>query len=390
MLKQKANILFYLFFIPSVLALISFFVNTTYPNVVYMLANVIGIVLLFFMTNIRLKKVMIVYILFYVFCTLFFPQVEGSRMYSSTVLFTNIALLFFSAHSYQTPIPKGIIEKMDFYMLFFSIIIIVGQIITIDNPWLYLTFKHDYIEEDALEQKGFLISHSFGYFLAAFSFYFAYRRKVFWVVLYTILCLFFSRRTNICLCLIAWLYYLHNMVNRKYFIVFLLVILLIFIAYINTLIMFSDFAFSLDPSDRESAEFTSGRSTFWGTYFLYVQSGHMNLWDFLIGFGPSSSRFFNESYSGLRVWMHNDFIDLAYCTGILGLALYVIAIFKCCSSNNHWLLAFILIAANLNGFILYQAYPVIYIFSLIKGFKKYGFSEKKVVSPTCFCHSSSL
>lgn len=368
-MTSKLDKLLYIFYLPPLFAFIAYLLGgTEATNTIFMLCNILSTLIL--ITSLKdkvTKKICLVYFLYFIFVFFFYPQIEGSKMYLCTVLYTLIILLFFSSERINCIDEKSkkIIDKT---ILVFTLSLIICQLCTIENPLSFVRFNYDYIEENALEQKGFLISHAFGYYLAGLIIYYAYKRNLLIMLLCTIVCFFFTRRTNILLCGLGWFYYINNRYGVKYVIVGLIVLAIIIISYMGVTSYFENFAFSLDPTDADSAAFTSGRTHFWGSYIVYLQSGIMTLNEYLFGFGPASSRDFNETYSGLKVWMHNDFFDIAFCLGITGLILYIYVICKITKSLGYGILIFILISANLNGFMLYQIYPVVFIFAIIKEF----------------------
>lgn len=376
MLSNLKKLLF-LFYAPPILAFLAYLGGgTTATNTTFMICNLLcTLLLIFWFKNKKNRKIAIIYSIYFLICFALYPSIEGSKMYLSTVLNTCIILLFFSSEKLNcnNELSKRTIDKT---IIFFAIFLIIAQLLTIKDPLSFIRFNYNSVDEDALEQKGFLISHTFGYYLAAFIIYFSFKRQILFMCICTILCFFFTRRTNVILCSLGWFYYIQNRFGLKYVILFSILSVFFLISYINVTSYFGDFAFSLDPSDSESAAFTSGRTRFWGSYIVYLQSGIMNIGEYVFGFGPASSREFNEIHSGLNVWMHNDFFDLAFCLGFFGLFLYIYTIYKITQSLGSGILIFILISANLNGFMLYQIYPIVLVYTIIKELKSVDYSKK--------------
>lgn len=372
---KRRQVIDTLFYLPALLSLLFYFAaGDKASGMVLMVANVIGIALLIILSDKKLSRQLIaisVVFLLYLFIT---PEAEGSRMYLSTVLYTCVLLVYFSVYSYNIDNYKQI-ERLDKLVGWFALTLIVGQLLTIDNPMQFIRTDYDSVTEDALEKKGFMISHAFGYYLASFLMYYAYRKKVFYMVILTILCFLFSRRTVVLMCGIGWLYYINEKYGWKVVMLALGAAASIVVTYLSATAYFGEFAFSLDPSDSAAAAYTSGRTRFWGSFLYFkLMTGQMNLQEYLFGFGPASSREFNETYSGLKVWMHNDIVDILFCMGAIGLAIYLYCVTKACKRMGLHFTLFLLLAANLNGFMLYQIYPVVYLFAIINGIKK---CEKK-------------
>ena len=368
MTDLKYNMCLYLFFLPPLFALIAYLLTGSEgTNIVFMISNLIGIIILVNLISCkRTKKLAYLYCLYFLFSFLYYPQIEGSKMYISTTIYTMIILLFFSSESLPFVKNKVLNVKMNRIIILFIFMIVIGQLLTIDNPMSFIRLNYNSLEENALEQKGFLISHAFGYYLATFVMYFAYKKNIKAIIVLTLLCFFFTRRTNVLLCGFGWFYYIYERYGLKMMIISLSCAVILCISYLGASTYLGNFAFSLDPTDSDSAAFTSGRTRFWGSYIVYLQSGLMNFHEYLFGFGPASSRDFNEVYAGLKVWMHNDFFDIAYCLGFIGLILYVYVIVKVAKALGWMFFIFILVAANINGFMLYQIYPIIFIFKIIK------------------------
>ena len=363
-----------LFFVPPVLALFAYFIGgDTMSGKVFMVCNVMGTALLMTYTNTPIIRNLLIAISIYFITYLFIgKEYEGARMYLSATLYTIVTLLYFSNNKY-TIYTNGGIKKMDTLIGVFASVLILGQMMSIDNPMSFIRLNYNSVEEDALNKKGFLISHAFGYYLATFAMYYAFRKKVFNLTVLTLLCFFFSRRTVVLLCLLGWFYYFKERFGKKKALIISSIAIVIIGSYIGFTTYFGNFAFSLDPYDSESASFTSGRSRFWGAFIYFkLLNSNTPLNEIIFGAGPASSRDFNLQYCGINVWMHNDFFDLLFCLGIIGLAIYIYAFISSCKQLGWYFGVFVLIAANMNGFMLYQTFPIIYLFAIIKSIECYN------------------
>lgn len=373
------KILDYLFFFPPIFAFLMYLIGgDQFSGMTFMVANIIGTILLIALTPQKVNKKFLIIVALYFLLYLFYgEQIEGAKIYLCSTLYTFILLLYFGNNSYLVK-GKNDEIRLDRLIGAFTIILIVGQLLTIDNPMQFIRLNYSSVDEDALDKKGFLISHAFGYYLSALTMYYAYRKKILYMVILSILCFLFSRRTVVLMCALGWLYYLNERFGKKTTIIASVLLVFVAITYMGTTAYFGDFSFSLDPDDNESAAFTSGRSRFWGTFVYFkLLSGRMPIWEYLLGDGPATSRNFNEIYSGIKVWMHNDFFDILYCLGIVGLILYVYAIYRSCKKLGLYFGIFLLLSANLNGFMLYQTYPIVYLFAVIKAFENYDSKFKQ-------------
>lgn len=215
-LQFKRIILDYLFFLPPILALLMYIIGgDEISGKVFMISNVIGIVLLIISTSSKYNRLLLIGVAAYFVSYLFFSkEVEGSRMYLSATLYTYILLFYFAQNDYPL-IDEFQLKRIDKLVFWFTFIIICGQLLTIDNPLSFLRFNYDSVDEDALEKKGFLISHAFGYYLVSLTMYFAYRKKVMYMIVLSILCFFFSRRTVVIMCALGWFYYFRERFGYK-------------------------------------------------------------------------------------------------------------------------------------------------------------------------------
>lgn len=378
-LQFKRIILDYLFFLPPILALLMYIIGgDEISSKVFMFSNVIGIVLLIISTSSKYNRLLLIGVAAYFVSYLFFSkEVEGSRMYLSATLYTYILLFYFAQNDYPL-IDEFQLKRIDKLVFWFTFIIICGQLLTIDNPLSFLRFNYDSVDEDALEKKGFLISHAFGYYLVSLTMYFAYRKKVMYMIVLSILCFFFSRRTVVIMCALGWFYYFRERFGYKKALIIASIIGVLLVTYIGANAYFGDFTFSLDPYDNDSASFTSGRSRFWGSFIYFkLLQGNMPFEELFYGAGPASSRNFNLQYCGIEVWMHNDFFDILFCLGIVGLVIYIYAILVSSRKLGIYFCVFLLLSANLNGFMLYQTFPIVYLFAIIKAIENNLLIKKK-------------
>jgi O-antigen ligase len=122
---------------------------------------------------------------------------------------------------------------------------------------------------------------------------------------------------------------------------------------------------SLNPVEA----FTNGRTAFWAIDLQAYLQG--NLFYKIFGHGFDYIYYINQTRYGLRIWAHNDFINVLLCNGILGIITYFysyICIFREAWKNLKKLDAillslFLVIIALINGLFVYQHY--LYSFIII-------------------------
>ncbi len=126
--------------------------------------------------------------------------------------------------------------------------------------------------------------------------------------------------------------------------------------------------------DRYGSEvlmvFTSGRSYFQLQALEQIINDGISI-ENILGRGPKASNRFNLDSVGIAIWMHNDFLDILFNIGILGLIIYLksfINYFKQIKALNLFFIFFL--TAFLNGFMTYDA---LYIITLSTVFDKRGY-----------------
>lgn len=105
--------------------------------------------------------------------------------------------------------------------------------------------------------------------------------------------------------------------------------------------------------------FTSGRSIFWLDALEQVGRDGLDYLN-LIGRGPQYSMIFNEENFGSHIWMHNDFLDVFFNLGIIGIIVYLFSFYNYFKKiDSLYLLFTFLLGAFFNGFLYYDALYVI-------------------------------
>lgn len=144
--------------------------------------------------------------------------------------------------------------------------------------------------------------------------------------------------------------------------------------------MYEKFLFVLgnqNISDNALSQVTSGRIEFWAIDLWKFAS--LNLMQKLIGGGFDLPYLTNARYYGMKIWSHNDIINLLLSTGILGTGIYIMAIFKVIKTLKKVLqrrIIVILLAAYLvfpmllNGLFGYQHYVYGFLILVLAIYKK--------------------
>jgi hypothetical protein len=121
---------------------------------------------------------------------------------------------------------------------------------------------------------------------------------------------------------------------------------------------------SFDLYDAETVQGSSHRALLATTSFEKALSDGLSVDNFL-GRGPRWTMQFNEVELGVRVWSHNDLLDLFMCGGLVLPFIYLYSIYRLVmQTKSLFILAFILFAAILNGLFFYPTPFIIGIFTL--------------------------
>lgn len=110
--------------------------------------------------------------------------------------------------------------------------------------------------------------------------------------------------------------------------------------------------------------YSSGRSVVWISAISKIIDDGLGIAN-IVGRGPKSSIKFNEKVLDIPIWMHNDFLDIIFNLGAIGLIIYFISFFKFFSKvpSQHFFYTFFL-SAFLNGFFLYDPIFIIALTTL--------------------------
>jgi hypothetical protein len=232
--------------------------------------------------------------------------------------------------------------------------------------------------------NGFVISHQFSYFSVLFGFILLKNKQNLKASIVFILALSVGNRISYLLLISVFYLYVENKYDKGFlgnkllravsFVVLLLLILFVVMLCINT----SWGTVSNLLIEDDYRDFTSGRSLFWYNgldKLLKLNFFSFNSW---FGFGPDSVEVLASKLYDNHFWMHNDFMQIWYCYGFVGLALYSHGLYLLVKEFKTLSILWpILLTSMLNGFYTYGALQIfimlIYIYIV-----KVHFSKKNI------------
>lgn len=120
---------------------------------------------------------------------------------------------------------------------------------------------------------------------------------------------------------------------------------------------------TFDLYDADTVKSSSHRALIATTSFEQALSDGLSAVNFF-GRGPRWTMQFNEAELGVRIWSHNDILDLFMCGGLVLPMIYIYAMFRLfLDTKSVFIIIFILIAGFLNGFFFYSTPFIIGVFS---------------------------
>ena len=197
--------------------------------------------------------------------------------------------------------------------------------------------------------------------------------KMLWMIPCSVAILQSGARTYIVSLIVIWYFFYRYCIDKisvKLFIVpIFIVVAIYFILNSGFLEKMTTSATNQYSSLNPVEPFTNGRTAFWAIDLQAYLQG--NLFYKIFGHGFDYIYYINQTRYGLRIWAHNDFINVLLCNGILGIITYFysyICIFREAWKNLKKLDAillslFLVIIALINGLFVYQHY--LYSFIII-------------------------
>jgi hypothetical protein len=227
---------------------------------------------------------------------------------------------------------------------------------------------------------GFVIAHHYAYLAAFFGYFFIRQEKIWLGVAIVFSGVLVGTRSGLLVSMMPFVY-----LAKRYFVkipgskvrktvllsvVCFFVLVPVFFLFqkqiVPTIQTFTNFSVeSVVENDEEAmADFSASRTFMWALMFTQVAEDGFTLPN-LIGRGPASSLDFLGENFDARIWMHNDFFDIFFCYGLVGLCLYIFCI-VCYyrRTKDIYFLFMLLIAAFTNGFYPYMAVQLIALHTL--------------------------
>ncbi|QRQ61205.1 O-antigen ligase family protein [Sphingobacterium multivorum] len=291
-------------------------------------------------------------LLTFLFLSFFYSAYTNTRInenLSYLIVLHNIILLFLILPSFSYKRVK-LVELREFLVYFIIIFMIIFEI---SSQFASKVIIDEYYGIERNYKDGFVISHLAAYYFGVSAF-FLWKFKKRW--LSVILCMYIltlGARIGLVYILIGIMVLFLYKVNRQLLNFIWKYRVLIFSSLSFTIFLL--IAYSLSSSNMENLMvFTSGRSYFQANGILHILNDGISI-DNLIGRGPKASNRLNEQFIGAPIWMHNDFLDIAFNLGVIGLLAYLISTFNYFNNvKSLYLLIILFLTAFLNGFITYD------------------------------------
>ncbi|GHT76235.1 hypothetical protein FACS189463_0910 [Bacteroidia bacterium] len=242
---------------------------------------------------------------------------------------------------------------------------------------------------------GFIIAHHYAYVAAFFGYFLILQQKT-WIGIAVVLSgALVGTRSGLLVCAIPFIHLAKQYFNQSAGSKIQKAVLLSVICIIGLGATFFLFQKQITPTintfktlsvesivendEEELSDFSASRTILWALMFTQVEEDGFTLPN-ITGRGPASSKDFLEENFNARLWMHNDFLDIFFCWGALGVGIYIFCI--CCyyrQTKDIYFLLMLLIATLTNGFFPYIAIQFVALHLLaIKINKKQGISMSNV------------
>jgi len=366
--QRESVIIFLIIILLPVFKITEFYYNyLSSRNVQFAAYSLIIIFLLLFLLNNKQIRIILFFVVLYYLAYILLPSTLWNNNASQAIPFVLTIALLITYSYYDIVFSKKYVDYLLLFTflyvtLFFLSVLLNG--LTVLNNRLYL--------------DGFVISHSFSYTIIALGiFVYTFKNKSLGFILISLSALV-GARSGILLFLLTVAYiFFDNVKSLKKIISFTIIlamIALIIVGNFDIPVLYSSLdtfknldwgSFNLFGTDKYSSSFTASRSTIWyNTFIEFSQNFSLN--ELIFGRGPLSPFSFTESIGLGRIWLHNDFFNIVYAYGILGIVLYLWVLIKyLIKTKSFYALAYIFAAAFSNGFYYYDTPLILTIFSII-------------------------
>jgi hypothetical protein len=312
--------------------------------------------------TIKNHRVILFYVLIIIVLLLSYSIVfglKGNESLSYLVHFINFFLvIFFSRYFNFDSISK---KQIKFNLTVFSIFFVILYELSNRYAW-NRSNDVEYYDVVRVYKEGFVISHIATYYLAILGYaLFILDRKILAILLWTY-GITLGPRIGVVLILISVIFSLINSKDKIKNLLFKRRLLIIFLYII--ILIWSYFIITIKYGSELLNVFTSGRLMFWKNALIIIEKDGLS-WINFFGRGAGASFFENLKKFTLKIWLHNDFLDILYNLGILGLFSYLFFLYNYIHKfKAMYVLCFFLLSAFFNGFILYNSIFILVLHSL--------------------------
>lgn len=327
----------------------------------------------------QLKKniFLALFLCFYFLFNLFY--FEGSLIANAreSILFINFLACLYSIKTLANEFDKIDYEVLRKFFYWFAIIFVALFFIT-----AVINGKKYVLESGEIEREyfnGFVISHQFSYYVILLAFIFLKYEKWLLSLILIILSLIVGNRICILIILSGYFFYIEDRKNLfiaklASFIGKLVLLIAVVLPFYFTIISPATLSWRAISSfllDNNTIEFTSSRSIFWYDAINSLRSVNLFSPEFFFGLGPDSVNALTLQELGISVWMHNDFLQIYYCFGFVGICLYLHALYFFAKSLKSLNVVWIIVAAAaFNGFYNYGVIQLVIMLVAISKIKR--------------------
>ena len=368
--------LVFLFTLKPATDIVSFFLNYVFNTDAVNVASYFLLVsFLYLVVKLPTYRNLFILLFIYFSANVFFFNGSINNKAREVINFILVCALMISFRS--VAVNHDDVKRFERYLLKFAYVFVVIYFITVALKGV--TYKESYFEVRGY-LDGFIISHSYAYYITIIGFYFLYKKFYIHAAIILSTTIFTGTRSGLILiALVFTSFYFRSQTGiiKKLFKLSVIGVVLLTILFslrsyskplndvLSTFDNFSITSFSLVSEEQDSVLFTAGRSVLWFFALEDISDRSFSTLPFYFGKGPLSAEDFNEERFDLRIWMHNDFIHILFCYGLTGLILYIYSIVSFVRMRKAaFLLFFVIATANINGFFKYDVLQLMIIITL--------------------------